>query len=125
MAEDQREQRANSMAISRQAAATITTVVSGLILLGAGALFRSNSQLIHLTAAVEHLEEFGPGSGKRFTAEHGREVREDIKEIKEDAKLLRTEIRLVRQSCTAHRLTGAHADAERRLNRIEKLIHEH
>lgn len=131
------ERRADTVAVSRQTAKITSTVVGGLLVAGALALFSGNDKLNvalndikNLEEDIEFLKTFGPGSGPRFTSEdakvQARELKQAIRDV-DQASIRRNiscnkDLDFLRQSVGIHHEAGAHTDADRRLSRAERRL---
>ena len=138
------ERRANTMAVSRSAAQMGASVVAGLFVAGAIALFNSSHELSRaiddirdleedyeeLKARIHDLEDFGPGTGKRFTFDDWKDGRKELKqEIRDnDQESIRRHneqqaaFQALNESVSIHHEIGAHADADRRMSLIERRL---
>ena len=117
MAGNTEEERNRADTLSKRALNWLSMVSAGAFLGTAGALYNVNNDIVRLNEAVEYLKAFGPGTGKRFTWEDGKELRIET-------TLLRAEIRRLRAEQAAHAGKKAHGVAEAKIHRLEKEVDE-
>ena len=109
------ERRANAVAVPKQA----IQFVAGLVTISLGAFgtvfWNISEQVSVLDNRVKHLEEFGPGTGKRFTADRGERLEDRVDDI-EKWRADHTQW----GATIVGEWTRRHFDAERRLDKIEE-----
>jgi hypothetical protein len=77
------EQRADTLAIPRQAV-QFAAALAVLLLGGVGAvLWNVTTAAITLDQRVEQLEQFGPNTGERFTKADGDRMRDEIRKLRD------------------------------------------
>ena len=118
MADDIEERRADTVAVSRKAFQFWTALATAAFMGASGAIYSINNDVVRLSENIKFLNSFGPGTGKRFTADDGDAVKEDLAELKRW-------VLEMQKSVSAHHAKGEHPFADRRLNELERWRIDH
>ena len=112
------EKRRDTVAIPRQAFTFIAALATALIIAVAGVLWNVTTESIRVDERVTHLE-VEAAKGDRFTAAQGAVLRKEIRELQAWRQA---------HSDWGREKTGTwdqlHREAQRRLNAIERKLHD-